>query len=160
MVELRCSPETCRPAWRDSWISWEAAAGHVGERVAFELFLGRDLAHVLDRAGAAEGFDELVGRAVQAGELEQLDDQQRPGEHGREQQAEHHDLNDPARFHEHGDRGDAAAAMAARGRFAARRFRGGGGFRVRRRSGGGRVGGGLGGGRAGGAGAAPGAAAS
>ena len=45
--------------------------GHVGQRVAVELFRGRNATHVSDGASAAEGFQEAVGGFVQGAELEQ-----------------------------------------------------------------------------------------
>jgi biopolymer transport protein ExbB len=55
--------------------------GHVGQRVAIEVFGDGDATHVRQRAGTAESFQEAVRAAIQRGELEQLDDQQGPGEH-------------------------------------------------------------------------------
>uniref|UniRef100_A0A0N4Z8J0 LigA n=1 Tax=Parastrongyloides trichosuri TaxID=131310 RepID=A0A0N4Z8J0_PARTI len=90
-------------------------SGHVGQRVAVKFFRGRNATHVSDRASAAEGFQEAVGGFVQRAELQQLDDQQGPGEHRSQQQADHDDLNHCGGFQEHGDRGDAAAVAAADG---------------------------------------------
>ena len=73
-------------------------------RVAGELLGLGDPAHVVDRLGAAEGFEEAVRRPAQAAELDELDDQQGPGEDRAGQQADHHDLHDQVGLFEHDDR--------------------------------------------------------
>ncbi len=60
-----------------------------------------DLAHVGDRLGAAEGFEELVGDPVHRVELEDLQDEDRPGQQRTDNQPDHHDLNEDLGVHEH-----------------------------------------------------------
>ena len=56
---------------------------------------------------------KLSDDAVQAAELEELDDQERPGEDRAGQQADHHDLHDQVGVHEHADRRELAVGAAA-----------------------------------------------
>ena len=146
MVLSRCSPATCSPAWRESSTSADGGGAHVGQRVAGELLGLGDLAHVGDRLGGAEGLEELVGDPVQRVELEDLQDEDRPGEQRGRRQADHHDLHQRLGVDEHFPRTEVTGVGAADpggggvgGGCGVGRRRRGRRRRGRRRSGGGRT---------------------
>ena len=61
----------------------------------------------------AEGFEEAVGDPAHRGELEDLQDQDGPGEQRADQQADHDDLNQHLCVHEHFERAEVTGVLAA-----------------------------------------------
>ena len=112
-VVSRCSPATCSPACRESSTSAAAAAAMSAIGLPANSSLSAILPMSAIELGAAEALEELVGDPVQRVELEDLQDEDRPGEQRGQRQTHHHHLHQRLGVDEHFPGAEVAGVRAA-----------------------------------------------